>query len=58
MFQEVRGDLGDITIGGLAQHLRDNGETYGVDDFIHRVLWHGHATGMWDRVGDMWVEKN
>ena len=57
LFQELRALLGDRTIGGLAQHLIDSGRDLPVNDFILRVLWDGHARGLWDRKGDEWKRK-
>ena len=68
---QIREDLGQDTVLRLEQHLIDsttslaqttgmevpNGSENKVDDFIHRVLWDGHARGLWIRKDNKWHVK-
>ena len=56
MTREVRANLGEVTIDGLARHLRENEYPLqgplAINHFIYRVLWDGVTRGLWDRNGD------
>ena len=58
MIQQLRGILGEDSVGELARHLMATGTDRSVDDFLQRVLWHGFAQKLWNHEGNIWREAN